>query len=228
MKDGDKNKLEDIVNQFSIERLTKNSMNKEKIKSFHNSRNPNLQEYLRKYAWQSDKNHETVTYLIQFEKKIVCYFTLKCGMLLKNGNKRNGGKVEPTYENNKIFVNSTISAIEISQFCMNEKWIKQNPIAKGCGQIIFYRYIIPIISRMGEYIGCKYIYLYAADETEDETLIKYYERLGLKKISEIEYCTIFPKYDMSCALMFNYLNSYKNIDYSVLSELNELEENKFL
>lgn len=74
--------MKSIEKQFHIEQLKKNKRNKEIVKSFCNKRNCSLQNFLRdKKAWDSDSKHETVTYLVKTENMVVCYFTLKSGVL---------------------------------------------------------------------------------------------------------------------------------------------------
>ncbi len=197
------------MNRLVLERLTENKMNKQWTKSFCNTRNKSLQYYIRNKAWEEDSRNETVVYLLKDDNTIAYYFTLKCGLLLKNGSRKKHESFEkPELINHQFYVNATMPAVEIAQFCLNEKWLEQHKIAKGCGKIIFYQHILPLISRLSRYAGCKYIYLYAADATEDETLVKYYEDLGFEKVSDIEYCHIFPEYDIRCILMFASLSSY--------------------
>ena len=211
--------LEQLQNGLSIERLTDNIDNKRCIRSFSNSRNDNLEEYLKRAAWGEDKERKTAVYLIKYEGEIVCYFALRCGMLLRNGKKKSGEMTEPELDQNHICVNATVPAMEIAHFCMNERWTQKYEVAKGIGSIIFYRYILPLIYQSGRYAGCKYVYLYAADETEDETLVKYYESLFFKKISDVDYYHVFPRYDMRCVLMFAALDVYKKIDVSYVKDL---------
>lgn len=203
--------------QFHIEQLTKNRQNKQIIKRFYNERNSSLQDFLRKRAWDSDFKHETVTYLIKMEKMIVCYFTLKSGMLLMNSDKQ----VKHALKANELYVYNTIPAIELAHFCMNEKWVKQNE--KGQGKLIFYSYILPIVKKLSEYAGCRFMYLYAADDTEDETLVKYYESLKFKKIHN-GYYSIFPAYDIGCTLMYTSLDGYATIDFTYIKELGMFTE----
>ena len=167
--------LEQLQNGLSIERLTDNIDNKRCIRSFSNSRNDNLEEYLKRAAWGEDKERKTAVYLIKYEGEIVCYFALRCGMLLRNGKKKSGEMTEPELDQNHICVNATVPAMEIAHFCMNEP--------------------------------------------EDETLVKYYESLFFKKISDVDYYHVFPRYDMRCVLMFAALDVYKKIDVSYVKDL---------
>lgn len=211
-KDQSKDYVDEVVKRWSLERLTSDKANKHVIKGFHNSRNSHLQYYLQKCAWGQDKNNETVIYLIKDGDLAAYYFSLKCGMLLKNGSKSDPESLEkPEIKEDQLLVNSTIPAIEIAQFCVNEKWAEKCK-TKGFGSVVFYKYILPLIKEISTHVGCRYIYLYAADDTEDETLVRYYESLGFKKVSGEEYCHVFPQYDALCTLMFAPLSKYKICD----------------
>lgn len=134
----------------------------------------------------------------------------------------NNKKAEPVLKDNELYVHKVIPAIELAHFCMNEKWVKQN--GKGQGKLIFYNYILPIVKKLSEYVGCKFMYLYAADDTEDETLVKYYESLKFQKIRNVQYCSIFPDYDIDCKLMYVSLETYQTVDFTHIKELGAFME----
>ena len=52
-----------------------------------------------------------------------------------------------------------------------------------------------------KYIGCQYLFLFAADFSEDENLINYY-RTNLKFIDSPDRNTTIPLYDEMCKFMF--------------------------
>ncbi len=102
-----------------------------------------------------------------------------------------------------IRVSNTHSGIELVHFCSNELarsiWRGYN-MPQSIGKIVFWRYIVPIIQSVREAVGCKYLFLFAADSTEDGTLINYYNvELKLNRPSDIG--TSKPIYDLNCVFM---------------------------
>ncbi|HAQ51643.1 MAG TPA: hypothetical protein DCR12_02635 [Lachnospiraceae bacterium] len=111
-------------------------------------------------------------------------------------------------------VASTMSGVELTQFCINqnhrEKCKKEQDDLTGIGAIIFYRYVLPIAKEIKQRAGCKFMYLFAADNTEDESLIKYYkDKLSFFTVSEFDasglgeriVVPIMPFYDYRCEFM---------------------------
>ena len=79
-------------------------------------------------------------------------------------------------ENEQIIrVGHTYPGIEIMHFCSNdsmkERW-KSFGINHPMGEVMFWQYIAPIIYGIQERIGCQYVYLFAADASEDGNLIQ--------------------------------------------------------
>lgn len=102
-----------------------------------------------------------------------------------------------------IRVSNTHSGIELVHFCSNEKakelWREYN-LPQSIGKVVFWYYIVPILQKVRETVGCKYLFLFAADGTEDETLINYYNvELKLTRPSNIG--TSKPIYDFNCVFM---------------------------
>lgn len=97
-------------------------------------------------------------------------------------------------------VENCYSAIELKHFCRNAKYKLQDieiPIGFG----IFWEVIVPQICKVADLIGCKYVYLFAADKTgvdaEVKKLLEYYKRD--LKFSDIQNLMIIkPHYDISC------------------------------
>lgn len=108
-----------------------------------------------------------------------------------------------------VRVGSTFSGIELVHFCANEaareKW-RSYGFDKSMGEVLFWHFIVPIFSKVREFIGCQYAFLFAADLSEDGSLINYYkvalhfaqmENIGASK----------PIYDMCCKFMCQDINS---------------------
>lgn len=102
-----------------------------------------------------------------------------------------------------IRVSNTHSGVELVHFCSNDKakviWKNYN-LPHSIGKVVFWRYIVPIIQEVRKVVGCKYLFLFAADGTEDETLINYYNvELKLSRPNNIG--TSKPIYDFNCVFM---------------------------
>lgn len=97
----------------------------------------------------------------------------------------------------------TYSAVEIVEFCANDnarrKW-KELGIPKKMGECIFWHYIVPKLASIQEIIGCEYVYLFAADNTDDQILSNYYQvSLGFEELKTLG--TNKPHYDFMCLFL---------------------------
>lgn len=117
-----------------------------------------------------------------------------------------------TEKNEKVSrVNKTYSGIELVHFCTNEnsknKW-KEFGFSNSMGEVIFWDKIVPKFFEVQEIVGCEYVFLFAADLSEDRTLINYYN-VCLKFEIDEEVGTNKPYYDFACAFMCQKLNFLK-------------------
>ena len=100
-------------------------------------------------------------------------------------------------------VGATFAGIEIVQFCRNEennKW-RSCGIDKKLGVIVFWNFIVPIVLKVREHVGCQYLFLFAADESEDENLVNYY-KYWLKFKQDENLKTAMPLYDLKCKFLY--------------------------
>ncbi|OOO00367.1 MAG: hypothetical protein ATN35_01315 [Epulopiscium sp. Nele67-Bin004] len=205
---------------FRCEKLTDDINNKQLIKSFKNTKNPNLADYLKTQAWGDICNNKNVTYIIKDQyDKLVLYFSIKTAALSKKLSKKCSG-VKPQIEEFKsqnqdnevldiIPIAESIPAIELSYFCKNEKYTFNDIPPTGIGAYIFVEFITPMITEISGKIGCKYFFLYAADNTEDKLLINYYEQeLGFSQANNT-LVPLLPYYDRGCKFMFIDINNLK-------------------
>lgn len=126
--------------------------------------------------------------------------------------------IEIGQSENTINVPNCISAIELKHFCKNEAYIMPENIGVPLGFGLFWEVIVPFILDSTKPIGCKYLYLFAADKTDGQEekdyrkLISYY-KTNLK-FSECDEWIKFvkPKYDNHC--------------YGLVEKINELEANR--
>lgn len=115
-------------------------------------------------------------------------------------------------DNDKIFrVQSTHPGIELVHFCANdnlkEKWKKFN-MGHTMGEILYWEYIVPKFFEIQKIAGCKYAFLFAADLSEDESLINYYN-VALKFKKSMDVGTNKPFYDFCCDFMCQEVNEMK-------------------
>lgn len=106
-----------------------------------------------------------------------------------------------------VQVSNTYSGIELFHFCADDRsrnaWRKYN-IDHPFGEVMFWQYVVPKICRIQKLVGCQYVYLFAADLSEDETLIRYYESLNFKQSDDL--ATNKPLYDLYCRFMHQPIN----------------------
>ena len=112
-------------------------------------------------------------------------------------------------EFSKIFVKNlknvgrTFAGVEIVHFCANDGW-RDNwnswKIPMKLGSYIFWKFVVKTVIELMKFVGCEYLFLFAADLTEDEELIKYYQdQLGFELVDE--HCAAIPIYDFTCRFM---------------------------
>lgn len=110
-----------------------------------------------------------------------------------------------------IRVGHTYPSIELVHFCTNdlmkERWKSLN-IQHPMGEVMFWKYIAPIIYETQKRIGCQYAYLFAADISEDEVLINYYN-VVLKFEKTTKLGTNKPRYDLCCPFMCQEISKLK-------------------
>jgi hypothetical protein len=102
-------------------------------------------------------------------------------------------------------VHETYSAIEIAHFCKNVHYKYDINTMQGVslGSGLFWMKIIPKIRQAISVVGCKYLYLFAADNSdyeETKSLIRYYK--DDFKFDELQNLMIIkPDYDRKCLAM---------------------------
>lgn len=112
--------------------------------------------------------------------------------------------IEIGQSQNTINVPNCISAIELRHLCKNEDFVVPLEVGVPLGFGIFWEIIVPIIIDITKKVGCKYVYLFAADKTEGQNeiemkkLISHYKNNF--KFSECDEGIKFvkPEYDNHC------------------------------
>lgn len=130
-------------------------------------------------------------------------------------------------QNKKIVrVGSTYPAIDLVNFCANESsqvWWKTFGINHSMGEVIFWRFVVPIVFETQKWVGCQYLFLFAADISQDETLINYYN-VGLKFEKLLDLGTSKPQYDLCCQFMCQDIQKLKENHENYFNSFNPDEE----
>ena len=121
-----------------------------------------------------------------------------------------------------IQVFNTYSAIELVHFCssdsIRERW-KKHQMHHPFGEVMFWKHIAPIVYETQDRIGCQYLYLFAADTSDDGTLVNYYnESLKFEKPEHIG--TIKPSYDYCCEFMCQEISTLRENRQSFFDNFN--------
>jgi quinol monooxygenase YgiN len=130
---------------------------------------------------------------------------------LKRISKKNKSieEFEKLFDDDTEKVGTTFSGIEIVQFCANENCLKyweQYKFNQKLGVVIFWHFVVPIIKKLMDIVGCQYLFLFAADDSEDEDLVNYY-KTWLKFESSPERSAATPVYDLTCKFLFQATSS---------------------
>lgn len=114
--------------------------------------------------------------------------------------------------NGKIVrVGETYPGVELVHFCSNDNakafW-QGCGISRPMGEVLFWRYITPIIFNIQTLIGCQYLFLFAADTSPDRLLVNYYE-VALHFLQPANIGTNKPRYDFRCEFMCQKTNDLR-------------------
>lgn len=112
--------------------------------------------------------------------------------------------LEHELNNNITHVGKTYSGLELVHFCANSStddlW-ESFDLPQSRGAVVFWRFVVPLVLRVREIVGCEYAFLFAADDSKDLSLVRYYKtQLGFA--DEGEKATAKPLYDLSCRFMY--------------------------
>lgn len=107
-------------------------------------------------------------------------------------------------------VAKAFSAVEITLFCNNEAEGVQEEWEKMClphrrGISIFWHVIIPRIQAVVNLVGCEYLYLFAADDEADGTLVNYY-KTKLHFQTPVKLGSNKPSFDYGCFFLCQRVN----------------------
>lgn len=101
-------------------------------------------------------------------------------------------------------VGQTFAGVEIVHFCVNDKyrsyWM-DSCISQKLGVVVFWKFLVPKVTALMKLVGCEYLFLFAADNTENLELVNYYNYYFQFKRSE-DHNTAIPLYDFTCKFMY--------------------------
>ena len=139
--------------------------------------------------------------------------------------RKNESKIIKQHESTQPVPNC-IPAIEIQHFCKNENFTLPDEIKVPLGFGIFWEKIVPLLLQLTEKVGCKYIYLFAADKSDanstNKRLIDYY--IEDFKFSECDIGMKFvkPDYDEGCYGLVQPVSMLKKNKEDVWSEFSDV------
>lgn len=112
--------------------------------------------------------------------------------------------IEKELNKNVTHVGKTYSSVELVHFCANnafdELW-ENYGLPYSIGVIAFWYFVVGKIIEIRNILGCQYLFLFAADLSEEDSLIGYYSD-KLDFMRDEERATVKPIYDLSCEFMY--------------------------
>ena len=113
-------------------------------------------------------------------------------------------RLEATKEITKVLI--SYPAVELKLFGTNEsakEYWKSLGLPKDLkmGETLFWLKAVKILENMTQYVGCQYVYLFAADKEAEGQLVQYYRvRLGFKSDSSLS--ANKPRFDWESQFLF--------------------------
>lgn len=112
--------------------------------------------------------------------------------------------LDEIFDENIKSVGHAYAGIELVHFCANDKfqnvW-EEMALPQSMGVVVFWHFIVPIVEKLMHLVGCEYLYLFAADMTENLDLISYYTD-RLKFCNNTKHTVAKPLYDFACKFLY--------------------------
>lgn len=112
--------------------------------------------------------------------------------------------LEKEISKNVTHVGKTYSGIELDHFCTNnafdDLWDRYE-MPYSIGVVVFWYFIVNKILEIRKILGVQYLFLFAADLSDEDSLIGYYSD-KLDFMRDEERATVKPIYDLSCEFMY--------------------------
>lgn len=131
-------------------------------------------------------------------------------------NKKKSWKKDEELDTTKAVtkVRNSFPAVELKLFGTNEagkEYWKSLGLPKEIkmGETLFWLKVVGTLEMMHKYVGCQYVYLFAADKEADGQLVQYYRvRLGFK--SDASLSANKPEFDWQCQFLFQSIEDLFN------------------
>ena len=133
--------------------------------------------------------------------------------------------IENVFTENLQRVGQTFAGVEIVQFCSNENYrefFDSLGFFPHFGAVVFWRFLVPIVLEVRKYIGCQYLFLFAADTSDDESLIRYYRTLHFTDVGQ--HGAVIPLYDWTCRFMYQEIAGLSEGKEEFFNDFNRDEE----
>ena len=147
--------------------------------------NEALTEYLHGKAFEENREHKTVTYLVKLDHELIGYYSLKATGLA-------------------YIINDRVSAtplLELSEFAIDHR--KQR---NHLGSAIMINMVFDKVKSISEIIGCRGLITFA----KSEQAIAFYESIGFEKIDEeLQKILIMDDFSTGCYPMMISLDTIK-------------------
>lgn len=128
--------------------------------------------------------------------------------------------LELEFNENITHVGVTYPSIELVHFCKNdehEQVVESLDLEFSLGMYVFWRFVVPVLLDVRSLVGCKYLFLFAADSSDDKQLVFYYrERLNFS--DQNDKATAKPLYDLGCKFMYQEIEGLKEMREGFLKE----------
>lgn len=133
--------------------------------------------------------------------------------------------IESVFTENLQRVGQTFSGVEIVQFCANENYrelFDSLGFFPHFGAVVFWHFLVPIVLEVRKHIGCQYLFLFAADTSDDESLIRYYRTLHFTDAGK--HGAVIPLYDWTCRFMYQEISVLQQGKEEFFGDFNRDEE----
>ncbi len=158
-----------------------------------NRHNKKLEQYRQTYSNNASTTNDPL--LIKWVKSITNRIENKISIFHEDQKKEAGRNI--------FRVDNIYSSVELVHFCVNENagidWSIIGP-RHTKGEVFFWSFVVPVIEKLQDVVGCKYIHLFAADTSEEGKLINYYT-VALHFKLETSLGVTKPLYDFSCTFL---------------------------
>lgn len=182
-------------------------------------RNPDLPEDEKAQAYQAIKNaiNEGLSYedFRFYDKKKLIYI----GDITK----------EPSKDISRVSI--VYSGVELKFFGINDnarKFWKSLDLPRKMGETLFWYFIVPKLEMLREIVGCKYLYLFAADIEADGHLVTYY-RTVLHIDAPITLSSNKPFFDYKSMFLYQDISILSMYRSHFLDSFNpDIEDSEFI